>query len=116
LAATGLAGYVLEDDFMASGFFDQFSFFTGEDPTHGFVDYKSYQDSLDAKLISSGSGSVYMGVDSSNETPNGRPAVRITSNKSYNFGLIVADIEHMPGGGCGTWYVEDEIPWVSRQC
>jgi hypothetical protein len=103
MAATGLAGYVLEDDYMQAGFFDQFSFWDSSDPTHGFVDYKGYQDSLDAKLISNISSSVYMGVDSTNVTPNGRPSVRISSNKVYNQALVVLDVAHMPGGICGTW-------------
>ena len=45
-----------------------------------------------------------MRVDSTNNTPNGRPSVRITSNKVYQAGsLIILDADHMPGGICGTW-------------
>jgi hypothetical protein len=46
--------------------------------------------------------SVSWGVDSTNQTPEGRPSVRISSKKSYNSGLVVLDVEHMPFG-CGTW-------------
>ena len=56
-------------------------------------------------LISNTSSNARMGVDSSTVTPNGRPSVRLTSNKSYSSGLVVIDIDHMPGGVCGTWYV-----------
>lgn len=101
---TGWAGYVLQDDYFANNaFFDQFTFWDAEDPTQGFVAYQSYNASVDAKLISSSTGNIYMGVDSASNTPNGRPSVRITSKKTYSQGLVVVDIEHMPGGICGTW-------------
>ena len=32
----GIAGYAVQDDYSASGFFDMFDFFTDPDPTHGF--------------------------------------------------------------------------------
>lgn len=88
---------------MTAGFFDQFTFWDDVDPTHGFVQYQSESSARSMGLINSTTGNVKMSVDSTNNTPNGRPSVRITSNKSYNYGLIVVDIEHMPGGICGTW-------------
>lgn len=103
LGKNALAGYVLEDDYMAADFFDQFTFWDSADPTHGFVEYQSRSNSQNMGLINGTSGNVRMSVDSINNTPNGRPSVRITSNKSYNYGLIVVDIEHMPGGSCGSW-------------
>ncbi|KAJ9619908.1 hypothetical protein H2203_008182 [Taxawa tesnikishii (nom. ined.)] len=99
-----IAGYVLEDDYSPSNFFDMFSFWTSSDPTHGFVDYVDQSTAQDSGLISVNDGSVYMGVDYENVTPNGRPSVRLTSNKAYNSGsLVILDLEHMPGGICGTW-------------
>ena len=45
-----------------------------------------------------------MGVDSTNvATGSGHNSVRITSKKSYNHGLVILDLAHMPGGVCGTW-------------
>jgi hypothetical protein len=48
-----------------------------------------------------------MGVDSTtylNETMvGGRTSVRIESKKSFNHGLIISDIAHMPASVCGTW-------------
>jgi Glycosyl hydrolases family 16 len=45
-----------------------------------------------------------MGVDHTNvASGSGRSSVRITSKKSYNHGLIILDVAHMPGGICGTW-------------
>jgi beta-glucanase (GH16 family) len=47
-----------------------------------------------------------MGVDSLttlDPSGPGRKSVRIESKKSWNHGLFIADIAHMPGGVCGTW-------------
>ena len=55
-------------------------------------------------LINTNNGAVYMGVDHTNvATGSGRNSVRITSTKSYNHGLVILDLAHMPGGVCGTW-------------
>jgi len=48
----------------------------------------------------------YLGVDYT--TPitvaaRGRGSVRIESTKTYNKGLFILDLKHMPGGICGTW-------------
>ena len=104
MSTTGWAQYVLEDDYLADGkFFDMFTFWDTADPTEGFVAYQNQTDAQHAKLISASTTNVQMKVDSSNVTPNGRPSVRITSNKSYDSGLVIVDIDHMPGGICGTW-------------
>lgn len=55
-------------------------------------------------LVQTTNGAVYMGVDYTNvATSAGRTSVRLTSKKSYTHGLIILDLEHMPGGVCGTW-------------
>lgn len=48
----------------------------------------------------------YLGVDFT--TPlavngPGRASVRIETKKTYNDGLYIVDVKHMPGGICGTW-------------
>ncbi|KAF2772072.1 hypothetical protein EJ03DRAFT_372251 [Teratosphaeria nubilosa] len=104
MSTTGWCSYVLEDDYLKDGtFFDLFTFYTSSDPTDGFVEYQSQSAASSAGLLSSSTTNVQMKVDSTNVTPSGRPSVRITSNKSYNTGLFIVDIEHMPGGICGTW-------------
>ncbi|CAK4031841.1 glycoside hydrolase family 16 [Lecanosticta acicola] len=102
-STSGRAGYVLQDDYFSGNFFDNFDFFDSPDPTHGFVEYQSQNDASSAGLISSSSNNAKMLVDSSNVTPDGRPSVRLTSKKSYSSGLVVLDVDHMPGGICGTW-------------
>ena len=104
------ATYQLTSDFTGPNFFSGFSFFTGPDPTNGFVDFvdlaTANASSLAGFLSVNGSNAttspVYLGVDSSNVTSNGRPALRVSTNQTYNHALVVADIAHMPAG-CGTW-------------
>lgn len=98
----GIAGYVLEDDYMTN-FYDHFEFFTGKDPTNGFVKYIDEDTARQSNLINASSTtSVQWGVDVQNKTPNGRPSIRLESKKKYDQGLIVLDVGHMPFG-CGTW-------------
>ncbi|KAJ4507934.1 hypothetical protein HRR88_006617 [Exophiala dermatitidis] len=45
-----------------------------------------------------------MGVDNTNTASGrGRNSIRISSKKTYNHGLIILDLAHMPAGACGTW-------------
>ena len=105
LGTTGWAQYVLQDDYCGNGnFYDNFDFFNGSDPTNGFVDYVERDYAQSAGLINDDYGKVYLGVDHTGMASKaGRPAVRIESRKTYDTGLIIIDIEHMPGGICGTW-------------
>jgi len=109
LALTGvtaaMATYTLQDTYSGSNFFNKFTFFTGADPTHGFVNYLSYQNALNGGLIPNASVPKW-GVDTYNTlstSGTGRSSVRIASNAVYNHGLFIADIEHMPGSICGVW-------------
>jgi hypothetical protein len=96
-----IAGYVLEDDYMTD-FYGAFDFFTDADPTEGFVKYVDEATAKQTGLINSSSSVPSWGVDTQNECPEGRPSVRIQSKKTYDSGLIVLDVAHMPFG-CGTW-------------
>ncbi|KAI4240965.1 MAG: hypothetical protein L6R40_004845 [Gallowayella cf. fulva] len=107
LLQTALAAYSLADSYTASNWFDSFRFFDQKDPTNGFVQYKNLGSAAKSGLIAiDGSGdraAVYMGVDHTTKDPAGRASVRISSKKSYNYGLFIFDIEHNPGSICGTW-------------
>ncbi|GAD92526.1 hypothetical protein PVAR5_1119 [Paecilomyces variotii No. 5] len=103
LAKLSTAAYTLQQDFGISNFFDNFAFFTGTDPTNGFVQYVDQSTAQSAGLISTGS-SVYIGVDNTNvASSSGRESVRISSTATYEHGLVILDLAHMPGGICGTW-------------
>lgn len=92
--------------FQGDSFFDDWTFFTGADPTAGYVQYVDQGTAQSNGLISTSGGAAYMGVDyTSTLDPNGagRQSVRITSNQAFTEGLFVADIAHMPGSICGSW-------------
>ena len=58
-----VAGYTLEDDYLAGGnFFEKFSFFTGKDPTHGFVDYVDQATAQNKGFIKSSASNVHIGT------------------------------------------------------
>ncbi|KAF2118155.1 concanavalin A-like lectin/glucanase domain-containing protein [Lophiotrema nucula] len=101
LVHLSIAGYALQDDYMQD-FFGNFDFFTSADPTNGFVKFVDQSTAQSTGLINSTGSAVTWGVDSTNETPNGRPSVRISSKKTYDTGLVILDVAHMPVG-CGTW-------------
>jgi hypothetical protein len=68
------------------------------------VNYVDQSTAQSDGLIGTSNGSIYMGVDHTNvASGSGRSSVRLTSTKSYTHGLIILDVEHMPGGICGTW-------------
>ncbi|GME35454.1 Glycoside hydrolase family 16 [Neofusicoccum parvum] len=101
LVRSTLAGYTLVSDYTPRTFFDHFSFFEGDDPTHGTVEYQSRQNASSLNLLSNTDSTVRIGVDSTNKVDL-RPAVRITSTEKYNKGLLLVDVKHMPIA-CGTW-------------
>ncbi|OAL28501.1 hypothetical protein AYO20_09449 [Fonsecaea nubica] len=104
LASAASAAYVLEDDYTSSSFANMFDFFTGNDPTNGYVNYISYDQAQSSGLYKIDNGRVYMGVDSTNvASGRGRDSIRISTKKSYNHGLVILDLAHMPAGACGTW-------------
>ncbi|OTB03720.1 glycoside hydrolase family 16 protein [Hypoxylon sp. CI-4A] len=101
-------GYSLANHYGGQGLLDSFSFFTGNDPSNGFVDYQSKEDAVAKNLVSVDHdyGSVRLGVDSNNTyttSDKGRPSVRLTSQDAFTHGLFIADIYHMPSSTCGTW-------------
>ncbi|PSS22831.1 glycoside hydrolase family 16 protein [Amorphotheca resinae ATCC 22711] len=98
------ATYVIEDIYDTDNFFDSFNFYTGGDPTAGFVKYVGAVTANDSSLAGYSSGAVYLGVDHKTRNPTGgRDSVRLASNKAYTKGLFIADIAHMPNGICGVW-------------
>jgi hypothetical protein len=99
------AAYRLVDNYNSGNFFNSFDFYSGSDPTHGYVNYQSQGNAQSRGLINNNNGQVYMGVDHTTVNPGspGRASVRVSSKKAYNHGLFIADIQHMPGNACGVW-------------
>ena len=91
------ASYSLVKSYCNGGsFFDEFNFFTGDDPTHGFVQYVDRTTAASGGLISEKNGVVYLAPDSKNVAPSGRKSVRLESVDSFNEVLIIADFSHIP--------------------
>ncbi|KAI9829913.1 MAG: hypothetical protein M1826_005335 [Phylliscum demangeonii] len=103
LAAPVLAKYSVVEDYAPSAFFDHFNFYTGADPTHGFVQYIDRPTAQQTGLVSSNGSVAYMGVDHQTVSSGGRASVRLESRNTYTHGLFIADIAHMPGDVCGVW-------------
>ncbi|KAM3075128.1 hypothetical protein ACMFMG_007415 [Clarireedia jacksonii] len=102
--------YSLVDNYEGINFFEMFDFYTGADPTSGFVSYTSKEvaenanNDLGVALIKTNEyNQSYMGVDYVNVVTTGRSSVRIQSKKTYTQALIIADLAHMPASVCGTW-------------
>lgn len=93
--------YTILDDFTGSSFLSGFDFFSGPDPTKGWVRYQSYANAVAQGLVEVSTNSVYLGVDYKNKAPNGRASVRLESKKLYQKGLFVLDVAHMPSSTCG---------------
>ncbi|KAL9561237.1 hypothetical protein ACKAV7_014592 [Fusarium commune] len=126
--------YSLKTTYDSTNFFDQFNFRDaayfnsidpayGGDPTNGSVNYLSKTKAISSGLAKTINGQVYLGVDAKNKAKlrgkskaiHGRDSVRLESKKTWSSGIMIADIEHMPGTACGVWpsfwsYNFDENP------
>jgi len=97
------SGYGLVHNYTGSNFFNDFDFFTGGDPTHGYVYYASKDQANAWGYTSVSNNVVYIRSDhTSVASGSGRGSVRLTSGAQYSHGLFIFDVVHMPYG-CGTW-------------
>jgi len=97
--------YVLDTNYQGNSFFNGWNFFTANDPTHGTVDYVAQSVAQQKGYIGMRGDATYIGCDMTSvlgTKVRGRQSVRITSNKTWNKGLFIIDLQHMPTG-CATW-------------
>ncbi|RVX73283.1 hypothetical protein B0A52_02925 [Exophiala mesophila] len=97
--------YYLDAEYSGRNFFDGWDFFTGDDPTHGFVTYLGRASAQVSNLIHAAEDQpTYIGSDYETSIPlsgaPGRPSVRISTKKAWTHGLFVGDFKHAPGGVC----------------
>jgi len=101
----------LTDNFVPNNFFNNFNFETANDPTHGYVNYVDQSTAQSKGYIQANASNdllvpgfaVYIGCDHSNiSSGRGRDSVRLSSKKTWNQGVFIIDLSHMPTG-CGTW-------------
>ncbi|EIW58553.1 glycoside hydrolase family 16 protein [Trametes versicolor FP-101664 SS1] len=95
--------YKLADRFEGQSFFDGWDFFTDADPTNGLVNYVS-GDAASKLAYVQDDGTAVIAVDDTSDVAAGgkRNSIRISSKKSWERGLFIADIYSMPHG-CGVW-------------
>lgn len=97
------SGYVLEAEHTGASFFDGFDFEDIADPTHGTVDYVDESTARGLGLVSvDAKGHARIAVENETVATNGRKSVRLRSKKSYEQGLFVIDVDHLPEGN-GVW-------------
>ncbi|VDB99648.1 unnamed protein product [Peniophora sp. CBMAI 1063] len=97
--------WVLQDNFDHTNFFDEFAFFTGEDPTHGTVTYVDNTTAFNSSLAYvSDRNTVIMKGDNTTWLAEGayRESVRVSSKTTYNTGLFILDANRAPWG-CSVW-------------
>jgi len=97
--------FKLVDFYQGNSFLSEWDFFTGTDPTRGSIAYQSKQ-AATAKGLAfvQPDGTTVLAVDDKTYLPPGTPrdSVRISTKRTYNGGLFVADIFAMPHG-CSVW-------------
>ncbi|KAI1466022.1 glycoside hydrolase family 16 protein [Daldinia caldariorum] len=98
--------YQVTEVYNSTNFLDKFDFFTGTDPTGGYVQYQNQASAQDLGLIKVQDDEIYLGVDQADGyQPNGggRKSVRLESKKIYDKGLVIAEFSHLPKPVCGSW-------------
>lgn len=108
-----------DDVYQGNAFFEKFNFFTAADPNAGFVQYLDQNTATNSRLTSvNDAQQVYIGVDYENvydvNGGRGRPSIRLETKKSYQYGLFVFDLAHMPANTCGKWsafWTTNEQEW-----
>ncbi|RAL15832.1 glycoside hydrolase family 16 protein [Aspergillus homomorphus CBS 101889] len=106
--------YELADTYSGTSFFDRFDYYSGQDPTDGFVQYVNRSTAQSLNLTYATESSVVLRVDTSDRNAtHGRRSVRLESTTSYDTGLFLFDILHTPYG-CGLWpalWLTDTYNW-----
>lgn len=104
LVSLALATYGIQDDYSGNNFLNMFTFDTEDDPTHGYVNYVDANTAQQNNFTNVENGIVTIRSDSTSvASGRGRNSVRLTSKAQYTHGLVVLDLQHMPGSACGIW-------------
>ncbi|KAF1838567.1 hypothetical protein BDW02DRAFT_390966 [Decorospora gaudefroyi] len=107
------ASYELKANYDASNFFNEssFQFYAGADTfTDGAALYVSKNEAVELGLAKIEDNKVYLGVDTTSTfvyegvgSDTGRKSVRLEGVETFDNGLVIADFDHLPSGGCGQW-------------
>lgn len=112
--------YELRTKFEGAQFFDGFDFYSGEDPTHGAVQYVTREQAAESKLVrvDGATGRAIVEVDAVSPAGSRRRAVRLESKLRFTTGLVVLDVHHVPDGN-GVWpafwsFGDAPNPWPNQ--
>ncbi|EDR14587.1 glycoside hydrolase family 16 protein [Laccaria bicolor S238N-H82] len=97
--------FVLQDMYTGQSFLNDWDFFSDPDPTHGSVNFQTKDQAIAKNLaFVQSDGTTVLAVDDTSALPpnSNRDSIRITSKKTYNGGLFIADFWAMPHG-CSVW-------------
>ncbi|PLW08834.1 hypothetical protein PCANC_16615 [Puccinia coronata f. sp. avenae] len=92
-------------------FFDEWDFFSDPDPTHGMVEYVGSESGwsnglviLQPSSVDANFTSAIMKVDNYTYLDDNQPrrSIRLSSKKSFKYGLVVLDVIKIPFG-CSAW-------------
>ena len=72
------------------------------------MNYVGYEEAVGLGLAAYIDDKVFLGADSlgvvdPKSGSTGRNSIRLESKRSFDDGLLIADIERMPGNACGMW-------------
>lgn len=98
------------DSYVGQDFFDKWEFFHEADPSNGLVDYVDYDAAVHSHMVGASANEVFMSadtvtvLDSTNDLTGGkgRRSLRLESFKTFQSGLFVIQVKHIPTG-CGIW-------------
>ncbi|KAF6758432.1 glycoside hydrolase family 16 protein [Ephemerocybe angulata] len=102
-AAVGALTYSLSETIIGPAFYDKFIWRSGQDPSHGRVNYTSKDVSQKLNLTFATPDTFILRADYKtvlDPAGPGRNSVRIRSNASYTTHVAIFDVRHMPQG-CG---------------
>ncbi|KAK8058597.1 hypothetical protein PG994_009045 [Apiospora phragmitis] len=106
LALSSTDALSLKRTYAGSNFFDGFKFMTDDDPTEGFVEYLPRNEAESRGLATVDGNQVRIKADSTttySTNDKGRASIRLEAFDTFENGLLIADIAHMPGSACGIW-------------
>jgi len=95
--------YERTNSYVGADFFSNWNFFTKPDPSGGSVRYVNFEEAASAGMVKATPNRVYLGIERGQVLDGeSRRSVRIESQTSFNSGLFVARVDHIPTG-CGVW-------------
>ncbi|GIZ39870.1 hypothetical protein CKM354_000323600 [Cercospora kikuchii] len=99
--------YTLQTNLSGPTFFDAFDFWTQYDPTFGFVEYIDRGAAQALQMLHAADGVAYFGADAVQMYDpydnKGRKSLRLSTKQTFNHGLFIIDLSHMPSSVCGIW-------------